>query len=165
MWCRCASLLLLTCNLKHFEPLGVACADPLIALPGVSQIKPALSPAPRLRPQGTHDASTEEAKNMSVQTYSSHDFRRNVSAAKRAAQKGPAFIADCGQPAFVLLKIEDYWHLAGQREESLLDVMDAIPGVSPGGPTSGLAGEIVCDGGIEFKPPPLQVKFRSAKFA
>ena len=29
-----AGLLLLTCNLKHFLPLGVACADPLIALPG-----------------------------------------------------------------------------------------------------------------------------------
>ena len=28
-----AGLLLLTCNLKHFEPLGVACADPLAALP------------------------------------------------------------------------------------------------------------------------------------
>ena len=28
-----AGLLLLTRNLKHFQPLGVACADPLIALP------------------------------------------------------------------------------------------------------------------------------------
>lgn len=28
-----AGLLLLTCNLKHFKPLGVACADPLVALP------------------------------------------------------------------------------------------------------------------------------------
>ena len=28
-----ADLLLLTCNLKHFQPLGVVCADPLIALP------------------------------------------------------------------------------------------------------------------------------------
>lgn len=28
-----AGLLLLTCNLRHFQPLGVACADPLIALP------------------------------------------------------------------------------------------------------------------------------------
>ena len=28
-----AGLLLLTCNLKYFEPLGVACADPLVALP------------------------------------------------------------------------------------------------------------------------------------
>ena len=28
-----AGLLLLTCKLKQFQPLGVACADPLIALP------------------------------------------------------------------------------------------------------------------------------------
>ena len=28
-----AGLLLLTCNLKHFQPLGVACVDPLIELP------------------------------------------------------------------------------------------------------------------------------------
>jgi predicted nucleic acid-binding protein len=28
-----AGLLLLTCKLKHFEPLGVACADPLVQLP------------------------------------------------------------------------------------------------------------------------------------
>ena len=28
-----AGLLLLTCNLKHFEPLGVACANPLVELP------------------------------------------------------------------------------------------------------------------------------------
>lgn len=28
-----AGLLLLTCNLKHFQPLGVACADPLVQLP------------------------------------------------------------------------------------------------------------------------------------
>lgn len=28
-----AGLLLLTCNLKHFEPLNVACCDPVIRLP------------------------------------------------------------------------------------------------------------------------------------
>jgi len=28
-----AGLLLLTCNLKHFQPLGVACGDPLVTLP------------------------------------------------------------------------------------------------------------------------------------
>lgn len=28
-----AGLLLLTCKLKHFQPLGVACADPLVSLP------------------------------------------------------------------------------------------------------------------------------------
>lgn len=30
---RNSGLLLLTCNLKHFQPLGVACVDPSIALP------------------------------------------------------------------------------------------------------------------------------------
>lgn len=28
-----AGLMLLTCNLRHFQPLGVACADPFIVLP------------------------------------------------------------------------------------------------------------------------------------
>lgn len=28
-----ANLVLLTCNLKHFQPLGVACLDPLLELP------------------------------------------------------------------------------------------------------------------------------------
>ena len=28
-----AGLLLLTCNVKHFQPLGVACMDPLVQLP------------------------------------------------------------------------------------------------------------------------------------
>jgi predicted nucleic acid-binding protein len=30
---RHGDLLLLTCNVKHFQPLGVDCADPLVALP------------------------------------------------------------------------------------------------------------------------------------
>jgi len=28
-----ADLVLLSCNLKHFEPLGVVCFDPLVQLP------------------------------------------------------------------------------------------------------------------------------------
>jgi prevent-host-death family protein len=66
--------------------------------------------------------------NMSVHTYSSRDFTRDVSAAKRAAAEGPVFITDRGRPAFALLKIDDYYRLAGQQEASLLDLMDAIPG-------------------------------------
>ena len=83
---------------------------------------------------------------MSVHTFSSRDFTRDVGAAKRAATKGPVFITDRGRPAFALLKIEDYYQLAGQQETSLLDAMDAIPG-----------GE-----GIEFEPPRSRVKFRAA---
>ena len=83
---------------------------------------------------------------MSVHTFSSRDFTRDVSAAKRAATKGPVCITDRGRPAFALLKIEDYYQLAGQQEASLLDAMDAIPGGS----------------GIEFEPPRTRVKFRAA---
>ena len=78
---------------------------------------------------------------MPVHTYSSRDFTRDVGAAKRAATQGPVFITDRGRPAFALLKIEDYYQLAGHQEASLLDVMDAIPG--------GV--------GIEFDPPKAQI--------
>ena len=85
---------------------------------------------------------------MSVHTFSSRNFTRDVGAAKRAAAEGPVFITDRGRPAFALLKIEDYYQLAGQQEASLLDVMDAIPGGA----------------GIEFEAPRLRVKFRAAEF-
>ena len=80
---------------------------------------------------------------MSIHTYSSRAFARDVGAAKRAAAEGPVFITDRGRPAFALLKIEDYYRLTGQQVASLLDVMDAIP----------------CGPDIEFEPPRLQVKF------
>lgn len=65
---------------------------------------------------------------MTLHTYSSREFTRNVGAAKRAAAQGPVFITDRGKPAFALLKIEDYYELTGKQEISLLDLMDAIPG-------------------------------------
>jgi PHD/YefM family antitoxin component YafN of YafNO toxin-antitoxin module len=55
---------------------------------------------------------------MSIHTYSSRDFTRDVGTAKRAAAEGPVFITDRGRPAFALLKIEDYYHLAGQQAGS-----------------------------------------------
>ena len=65
---------------------------------------------------------------MSVATFSSRDFTRDVSKAKRAAADGPVFITDRGHPAYALLRIEDYYRLAGRENVSLLDVMDSIPG-------------------------------------
>nr|WP_181726150.1 prevent-host-death protein [Polaromonas sp.]QJS06397.1 antitoxin, prevent-host-death protein [Polaromonas sp.] len=85
---------------------------------------------------------------MSVHTFSSRDFTRDVSAAKRAAVEGPVFITDRGRPAFALLKIEDYYRIAGQGEPSFLSVMDGIPG--------GI--------GIEFDPPQLDIQIRPAEF-
>ena len=64
---------------------------------------------------------------MTIHTFSSRKFARAVSATKRAAMDGPVFITDRGRPAFVLLKIEDYYRINDQSKLSLLDVMDGIP--------------------------------------
>ena len=65
---------------------------------------------------------------MSIHTVSSREFTRDVSAAKKAAIQGPVFITDRGRPAYALLKIDDYYKMAGQSTKSLLAVMDRIPG-------------------------------------
>jgi len=84
---------------------------------------------------------------MTLTTYSSREFTRDVSAAKRAAEKGPVFITDRGRPAYALLRIEDYYKLQGQPTKSLLEVMNAIPG-----------GE-----GIDFEAPNLQLQIQPAQ--
>ncbi len=85
---------------------------------------------------------------MSIHTFSSREFTRDVSAAKRAAAEGPVFITDRGRPAFALLKIDDYHRLTGKAEETLFDVMNAIPG-----------GE-----GIEFDPPRMNLVCKEVGF-
>lgn len=85
---------------------------------------------------------------MSVLTFSSRDFTRDVSAAKRAAVEGPVFITDRGRPAFALINIDEYHRLTGRGERSLLEVMDSIPG-----------GE-----NIEFNPPRLGLTVEGATF-
>ena len=83
---------------------------------------------------------------MAIHTFSSRDFTRDVSAAKRAAVDGPVFITDRGRPAFALINIDDYHRLTGQQTPSLLALMDGIPG-----------GE-----GIDFEPPPLHIHIQPA---
>ena len=85
---------------------------------------------------------------MTIHTFSSRDFTRDVSAAKRAAVDGPVFITDRGRPAFALLHIDDYYRIAGQGERSLLDIMDAIPGGDS----------------INFDPPRLNLQLHGAPF-
>ena len=82
---------------------------------------------------------------MSVHTFSSRDFTRDVSSAKRAAAEGPVFITDRGRPAFALLKIDDYYRMVGQGEPSLLAVMDDIAGGDS----------------IEFEAPRLDINTRA----
>ncbi len=85
---------------------------------------------------------------MGIHTFSSRDFTRDVSAAKRAAVDGPVFITDRGRPAFALLKIDDYYRIAGNAGPSLLDVMDGIPGGQD----------------IDFNPPRLNLQVDCASF-
>jgi prevent-host-death family protein len=50
---------------------------------------------------------------MAITTLSSREFNQNASRAKKAANEGPVFITDRGQPAHVLLSIADYRRLTG----------------------------------------------------
>lgn len=84
---------------------------------------------------------------MSVHTFSSRDFTRDVSSAKRAAAEGPVFITDRGRPAFALLKIDDYYRMVGHGEPSLLAVMDGIASGDE----------------IEFEAPRLDITTRTAE--
>lgn len=53
-------------------------------------------------------------------TISAREFNQDVSAAKREAKRSPVVITDRGQPAFVLLSIEEYQRLSA-RGDSLVD--------------------------------------------
>lgn len=83
---------------------------------------------------------------MSIHTLPSREFARDVSLAKRLASEGPVFITDRGRPAFALLTIEDYYALKQTQPQSLLQVMDAIPG-----------------GDAEFEPPRIDGAVKPAE--
>ena len=85
---------------------------------------------------------------MTIHTFSSRDFTRDVSAAKRAATHGPVFITDRGRPAFALLKIDHYYQMGNKTERSLLDVMDGLPGGDS----------------IDFQPQRLSLQIQGASF-
>lgn len=75
---------------------------------------------------------------MPITTVTSRDFARDLANAKKAASAGPVIVTDRGRPSYALLKIDDYYRLAGAKPKSLMAVMDAIPG-----------------GDFEFEPPTL----------
>ncbi|MDP9805749.1 prevent-host-death family protein [Trueperella bonasi] len=50
------------------------------------------------------------------QTFTSGEIDRDLTAAIRATEKGPVTITDNGLPSHVLLTIEDFEHLKGQKE-------------------------------------------------
>ena len=84
---------------------------------------------------------------MAITTFSSREFNQDTSRAKKASSKGPVFITDRGKPAHVLLSIEEYQRLSGQRR-SILDAL-SMPGLAD----------------IEFDPPKLQISVGPADFS
>ncbi|MBI1685032.1 type II toxin-antitoxin system Phd/YefM family antitoxin [Caulobacter hibisci] len=59
---------------------------------------------------------------MPITTLSSREFNQDASGAKKAATNGPVFITDRGQPRHVLLSIEEYRRLTGDRR-SIVDAL------------------------------------------
>ena len=52
----------------------------------------------------------------------SRDFNQDVSAAKRAARLEPVFVTDRGRPTHVLMSIEEFRRLSGQKD-SIVDLL------------------------------------------
>ena len=69
-------------------------------------------------------AARPEAE-LTVTTLTSREFNQDASGAKKAARRGPVFITDRGRPAHVLLTIEDYQRLTGERM-SLLKALEQV---------------------------------------
>lgn len=65
---------------------------------------------------------------MSVTTFTSREINQDLARAKRATLQGPVFITDRGKPAHVLLSIDTYQRLTGERR-SLVEAL-AMPGLS-----------------------------------
>lgn len=83
---------------------------------------------------------------MPVTTFTSRAFNQEVSRAKKAAEIGPVYITDRGQPAHVLLTYEAYKKLNGSQRSIL----------------SALAMPEVAD--IDFEPERAVIKHRDVDF-
>ncbi|MFN3515203.1 MAG: type II toxin-antitoxin system prevent-host-death family antitoxin [Phenylobacterium sp.] len=64
---------------------------------------------------------------MTVTTITSRDFNQDAGKAKKAASRGPVFITDRGRPAHVLLTIEDYRTLVGERQADIVELLALEP--------------------------------------
>jgi prevent-host-death family protein len=69
-----------------------------------------------------------QATAMSITTLTSREFNQDSGRAKKAAARGPVIITDRGKPAHVLLSIEEYQRITGERR-SIVDAL-SMPGLS-----------------------------------
>ena len=66
-----------------------------------------------------------------MKVITSRDFNQDVSRAKRAARIEPVFVTDRGTPTHVLMSIEDWQRMNGDRD-TLVDLL-AMPGLADPG--------------------------------
>ena len=79
---------------------------------------------------------------MTITILSSREFNQDTSRAKKAAEAGPVIITDRGRPAHVLLSIEDYRRMSGEKRS--------------------IAAALAMDADIDFDPPHAAFTFRPA---
>jgi prevent-host-death family protein len=84
---------------------------------------------------------------MKITTISSREFNQDTGRAKKAAANGPVFITGRGKPAHVLLSIQAYRRITGQRR-SIVDAL-SMPGLAD----------------IEFDPPRVEIGLRVPDFS
>lgn len=66
---------------------------------------------------------------QAVTKLTSREFNRDTARAKKAARSGPVFITDRGRPAHVLLTIESFQELTGQRGD-IVELLGQPDGVA-----------------------------------
>lgn len=57
-----------------------------------------------------------------MKTMSSREFNQDAARAKRAAREGPVFITERGEPALVLMSMEEYRRLKGPQK-TIVDIL------------------------------------------
>ncbi len=77
---------------------------------------------------------------MSITTFTSREFNRDVSRAKKASNLGPVIITNRNKPTHVMLNIDEYQRLKGERS-NLLDAL-SMPGLAK----------------IDFKPSNIRIE-------
>ena len=85
-------------------------------------------------------------KPTKITTLTSREFNQDTGGAKRAAEKGPVFITDRGEVAYVLMNIGEYRRLSGPRR-SLADMLSHPKSAH-----------------IEFDPPKANIKLKPVDF-
>ncbi|WP_339056773.1 type II toxin-antitoxin system Phd/YefM family antitoxin [Candidatus Regiella endosymbiont of Tuberolachnus salignus] len=83
---------------------------------------------------------------MTITTLSSRELNQDIGRAKKAARQGPVFITDRGKTAHVLLSIEEYQRITGNRR----NIVKALA-------MSGLAD-------IDFEPQGITIQSRTVEF-